>query len=108
RPGWSGIFRHPMRRDARDKPGLKVRRGLNTSSDADADALAEQVKKLLHDRAWWSADRRADAERQGFAPQVISAFFDGIEAGHVDTPRLREAHIQLPGKDEGYTGARLA
>ena len=24
-------FRHPMRRDARGKPGLKVRRGLNTS-----------------------------------------------------------------------------
>jgi len=108
RPGWSVIFRHPMRRDARGKPGLKVRRGLNTSNDAEADALVGQLKKLLQDRSWWSLDRRADAEREGFAPQVVAAFFDGIEAGHVDTARLRDAHILLPGKDEGYARVLLA
>lgn len=108
RPGWSVIFRHPLRRDARGKPGLKVRRGLNTSDDREADELVGQIKKLLADRSWWSADRRADAEREGFAPQVIAAFFDGIEAGHVDTAALRDAQIPLPGKDEGYARVLLA
>ncbi len=108
RPGWSVIFRHPLRHDARGKPGLKVRRGLNTTDDREADAMVEQIKTLLRDRSWWSADRRADAEREDFAPQVIAAFFDGIEAGHADTAALRDAEIPLPGKDEGYARVLLA
>jgi len=104
RPGWSVIFRHPLRRDARLKPGLKVRRGLNTADDEQADALVAQLNALLSDRRWWSADRRGDAERE-FAPQIVSAFFDGIEVGRPDTSQLREARIPLPGRDEGY--ARL-
>jgi len=107
RPGWSIIFRHPLRRDARGKPGLKIRRGLNTTDDKEADRLVEQLKVLLSDRRWWSADRRAEAERE-FAPQIVSAFFDGMETGHLDTAKLREAHIHLPGRDEGYARALLA
>jgi energy-coupling factor transporter ATP-binding protein EcfA2 len=107
RPGWSVIFRHPLRRDIRGKPGLKIRRGLNTTNDQEADDLVAQLQRLLSDRSWWSADRRADAEREAIAPQIISAFFDGIEAGHVDTAELREKHIHLPTKDEGYARVLL-
>lgn len=106
RPGWSVIFRHPLRRDARGKPGLKIRRGLNTTDDAQADELAGQLNVLLGDQSWWSADRRGDAERE-FAPQIVSAFFDGIETGRVDTAQLRDAHIPLPGKDDGYARVLL-
>ena len=108
RPGWSVIFRHPLRRDGRGKPGLKIRRGLNTTDDQEADELVAQLQRLLSDRGWWSADRRADAEREAFAPQIVSAFFDGIEAGHVDTAELRENHIHLPTRDEGYSRVLLA
>lgn len=107
RPGWSVIFRHPLRRDGRGKPGLKIRRGLNTTVDQEADDLVEQLQRLLADRKWWSADRRADAEREGVAPLILSAFFDGIEAGHLDTAELRERHIHLPNKDEGYSRVLL-
>jgi hypothetical protein len=107
RPGWSVIFRHPLRRDARGKPGLKIRRGLNTTDDQEADKLVDQLKMLLSDPRWWSADRRADAERELIAAQIVSAFFDGIEAGHVDTAALREKHIHLPSRDEGYARVLL-
>lgn len=95
-----------MRRDARGKPGLKIRRGLNTTDDAQADELVGQLNVLLEDRSWWSADRRGDAERE-FAPQIVSAFFDGIETGRVDTAQLRDARISLPGKDDGYARVLL-
>lgn len=65
-----------------------------------------QLNVLLEDRSWWSADRRGDAERE-FAPQIVSAFFDGIEAGRVDTAQLRDARIPLPGKDDGYARVLL-
>lgn len=78
RPGWSITFRHPLRQDARGRTGLKIRRGLNTTDDALADELVEQLNILLADRSWWSADRRIDAE-QKFSPQIVSAFFDGLD-----------------------------
>ena len=106
RPGWSVIFRHPLRRDARGKPGLKIRRGLNTTDDSQADEYVIQLNRLLSGRQWWSADRRSDAERE-FAPQIVSAFFDGMEAGRLDTAQLRDFHIPLPGRDEGYARVLL-
>ena len=106
RPGWSVIFRHPLRRDLRDKPGLKIRRGLNTTDDAQADELVRQLNTLLSDRSWWSADRRGDAERE-FAPQIVSAFFDGMEVGRIDAAQLRDARIHLPGREDGYATVLL-
>jgi energy-coupling factor transporter ATP-binding protein EcfA2 len=106
RPGWSVIFRHPLRRDARGKHGLKIRRGLNTTDDAQADELVRQLNTLLSDRSWWNADRRGNAERE-FAPQIVSAFFDGIEVGRIDTAQMRDARIPLPGRDDGYARVLL-
>lgn len=106
RPGWSVTFRHPLRRDARGKAGLKIRRGLHTTVDVQADELVAQLNVLLADRSWWSADRRSDAERE-FAPQIVSAFFDGIETGRIDTARLRDARIPLPAHDDGYARVLL-
>lgn len=102
RPGWSMTFRHPLRRDTRGKFGLKIRRGLGTADDAEADQLIAQMNILLSDRRWWSADRRSDAERE-FAPQIVSAFFDGIEAGRIDTFALRESRLPLPSRSDGYS-----
>ena len=106
RPGWSVTFRRPLRRDARGKPGLKIRRGLNTDDDARADEFVGQLNVLLSDQGWWSADRRSDAERE-FAPQIVSAFFDGIETGRIDTAQLRNSRIPLPDQDDGYARVLL-
>ena len=102
RPGWSVTFRHPLRTDSRGQRGLKVRRGLGTADDAEADRLVAQLNELLEDESWWSGDRRAEAERK-FSPVVVSAFFDGIEAGSVDSQARRDQVIPLPNGEDGYS-----
>ena len=106
RPGWSVTFNHPSRRDARGKFGLKVRRGLGTTDDAESDRLVEQINVLLNDETWWSIDRRAEAE-QRFDSIAVSAFFDGIELGTSQPRDLRERIIPLPSADEGYAKVML-
>ena len=101
RPGWSVTFNHPRRRDARGKFGLKVRRGLGTADDAKADSLVEQLNVLLADPSWWSLDRRIHAQEQ-FDGVVVSAFFDGIEAGKAKSKELRQKFIPLPTPEDGY------
>ncbi len=102
RPGWSVTFRHPLRKDSRGRPGLKIRRGLGTSDEATADRFIDQLNELLTDQGWWSADRRKEAE-QLFECVVVAAFFDGMEAGKINSASLREAKISLPTKDDGYS-----
>ena len=106
RPGWSVTFSHPRRSDARGKFGLKVRRGLGTTDDAEADRLVEQINVLLNDETWWSIDRRAEAE-QRFDHIAVSAFFDGIESGTSQPRDLRERMIPFPPADEVYAKVML-
>ncbi|WP_037278126.1 ATP-binding protein [Rubellimicrobium mesophilum] len=102
RPGWVLTFRHPLRPDSRGRPGLKMRRGLGTTDPTEADQLVEQMNTLLGDPSWWNATRRVDAERH-FAPAVVAAFFDDIQAGRADPWAVREQHIPLPDRDDGFT-----
>ena len=102
RPGWSATFRHPVRTDSRGQRGLKVRRGLGTTDDAEADRMIEELNQLLANESWWSGDRRADAERQ-FSAVVVGAFFDGIEAGDLDSETRRQAFIPMPNRETGYS-----
>ena len=102
RPGWSVGFRHPLRNDARGKPGLRIRRGLGTTDDAEADQLVAEMNTLLTDRTWWNGNRRADAERR-FSKAIVDAFYDEIQAGREDPDTLREELITLPNADDGYS-----
>ena len=106
RPGWSVTFTHPRRSDARGKYGLKMRRGLGTTDDVEADRLVEQFNTLLADESWWSIDRRADAERQ-FGSLVVAAFFDDIEVGKVNSKIRRDGIIPLPTPEKGYARVML-
>ena len=106
RPGWSVTFNHPRRTDARGKFGLKVRRGLGTTDDAEADRLVGQLNELLTDPSWWSLDRRPEAEGR-FASVIVAAFFDGIVVGKVPSKDLRETKLPLPTPEEGYARVML-
>ena len=106
RPGWSVTFNHPRRTDARGKFGLKVRRGLGTPEDARADQLVGQLNEILADPSWWSLDRRTEAS-QRFDAIVVSAFFDGIEAGKVKSKERREEKLPLPTPADGYARVLL-
>ena len=50
RSGFSIIFRHPARRDhASGKPGVRVRRGLGTRDEAEAERLRDELNVILGD-----------------------------------------------------------
>src|SRR5262245_46110992 len=89
RPGWSVIFRHPARTDIHGQRGLKVRKGLGTADDDEADQLVAQLNELLASEQWWQGDRRVDAEKI-YAPVVVAAFFDGIESKAPDSKKQRD------------------
>jgi hypothetical protein len=107
RPGWSVIFRHPKRSDSRGQFGLKVRKGLGTQDEEEAERLVGELNQLLGDPSWWSVDRKKEAELQ-FSPVVVSAFFNGMEAGKVSSAELRDQKILLPSNEEGYSRVMLA
>src|SRR5689334_8912263 len=100
RPGWSISFRHPLRNDARGRPGLKMRRGLGTSDEAEADKMVSDMNELLRDPGWWNAAKRHEAELR-YSKAAVDAFYDEIQAGRDDSNALREACIHLPTKKEG-------
>ena len=104
RPGWVVRFRHPLRKDGRGKPGLKVQRGLGTTDAAEADALVAQLNAILADPAWWSATKRQEAAR-AFSSVIVNAFFDELQAGAPNAAGLREQQLPLPWRDEGYSRA---
>ena len=101
RPGFSISFRHPLRTDSKNRPGLKVRRGLNTTDEGRADVLVAQMNALLGDETWWNANRRKEAEAE-FDKVIVDAFYDDIQAGQADSRVLRDGHIVLPGATDGY------
>lgn len=106
RPGWSVTFTHPLISNNRGEYGVKVRRGLNTRDDVEADRLVEQINQLLGDPSWWSLDRRADAEKH-FDAKAVSAFYHGVEVGKVRSRDLRDQFIPLPTREEGYARVML-
>lgn len=102
RDRYSVIFRHPVRLDNAGKPGRRVRRGLGTSDETEADRLVAQVNELLANEDYWSVTARATAEGR-FDPRAVSAFFDGMEpATGTSSAALRENVIPLPSGANGY------
>ena len=99
--GWIMSFRHPLRLDARGKQGRKVRRGLGTADEIQAQALVNRMNELLGDPSWHSIGKRGEAERH-FPRIVVRAFYDGIESPPHDSRVIRDAELPLPTADEGY------
>ena len=99
--GWTMSFRHPLRLDARGKQGRKVRRGLGTADETQAQALVNRMNELLGDPSWHSIGKRGEAERH-FPRIVVRAFYDDIESPPHDSRVIRDAKLPLPTADEGY------
>lgn len=96
RSAWAVIFRHPVRVDPNTgKNGLRVRQGLGTSDDSEANDLKEQLNQLLCDESYWSLPAKAEAETR-FHRRVVEIFFHGMEPEESDFGAIREAIIPLP------------
>ena len=103
RSAYSIIFRHPARQDrATGQPGLRVRRGLGTQEQAEAERLRDELNTLLSDPKFHDSAARADAEGR-FDPRVVDIFFDKMVPEERDFPALREEVIPLPASQpDGY------
>ncbi|MGO8866222.1 MAG: hypothetical protein ACLQME_06940 [Alphaproteobacteria bacterium] len=96
RTGWSIIFRHPVRRDeATGKPGIRIRRGLGTRDDSEAEQLKKQLDELLADASFHTAASRTEAERR-FDARIVDIFFDKMMPEETDFRAHRDAAIPLP------------
>lgn len=108
RSAWAVIFRHPVRVDSNTgKPGLRVRQGLGTSDEAEANNLKDQLNQLLAEETFWSLPARAEAEKR-FHRRVVEIFYHGMEPEQSDFGAIRESIIPLPtSKDSDYRRALL-
>ncbi len=105
REGWCVIFRHPVRLDARGK-ALRVRRGLATRDDDEANELVAELNEMLADRSYWTPAACGQAARE-FDERVVGIFFDGVEPEQSNGWGLREEHLPLPNKEHGYSRVLL-
>ncbi len=99
RTAWAVIFRHPARVDTNTgKPGLRVRQGLGTAVEEEANELKDQLNQLLSSEEFWSLPARAEAERR-FHRRAVEIFYHGMEPEENDFNAVREAVIPLPASD---------
>ena len=102
RESWSVIFRHPARLDvSTGKPGRRVRRGLGTGDEAEANRLIDQLNEILRTEELWEPAARATAVGR-FDSRVIDIFYDGLEATRTDFAALRQSIVPLPSASNGY------
>jgi hypothetical protein len=101
REAWCVTFRHPLRPDQEGR-ATRVRRGLGTGDEAEADRLVDQLNQLLADETYWPLSARERAEHE-LDLRVVKIFYDDIEAKSADPWRQRDELIPLPGQDEGYS-----
>ena len=108
RSAWAVIFRHPVRVDPNTgKRGVRVRQGLGTAIEAEAEEMKEQLNALLSDEEFWNLSAKPEAEKR-FNRRVVEIFFYGMEAEESDFSAIREASIPLPSsKDSDYRRALL-
>jgi hypothetical protein len=108
RNAWAVIFRHPVRIDPNTgKPGLRVRQGLGTSDEIEANDLKNQLNELLAGENFWSLPARPEAEKR-FTRRVVEIFYHGMEPEQSDFGAIRESIIPLPtSKDSDYRRALL-
>ena len=85
---------------------MKVRRGLGTSIEEEAEALVAEMNELLSNESWWAATKRQDALARFHEP-IVKAFYDDLVARRPDSWSVRNDAIPLPTAEDGYTRAML-
>ena len=101
REGWAVIFRHPIRLDTAGRPGRRVRRGLGTADEGQADVLIQQLNDILQNSELWEPAAR-DTVAVRFDERVLDIFYDGVEPSSYDPEALRDEILPLPDQEDGY------
>lgn len=99
RTGWSIIFRHPVRQDdSTGKPGKRIRRGLGTRDESEAEKLRKQINEILSEPRFWEPSARAEASER-FEERVVSIFYQGMIPEIHDYFNVRESFLPLPSSE---------
>jgi len=107
RSSWCMIFRHPVCLGPDGKQKLRVRRGLGTSDEHEAQRMVDQLNEVLRDETLWSPAGR-DRAAAKYDMKVVSAFFDPMQPEAHDGWSIREELLPLPGgKEAGDDYARV-
>lgn len=102
RKGWLVEFRHPLRNDNNNKPGKKVRKGLGTEDQHEAEKLVEQLNELLANPTL----NKVDASKR-YDGKIVEIFYSEITP-LIEIPiELREKKIPLPTHEDGYARVGL-
>src|SRR5260370_7063660 len=65
-------FRHPLRNDANNRRGKKIRKGLGTTDRSEADILVAQLNEVLRDESLWSVGAPPQPVPPGFANPALA------------------------------------
>lgn len=103
---WCVIFRHPARKTLNEKQQLRVRRGLGTRDESEAQGLVGQLNEILSDPSYWSPDQRQRAASR-FEHRIVSVFYDSLNDTNNAAAELCDTFLPLPGKDDGFTTVQL-
>jgi GTPase Era involved in 16S rRNA processing len=101
REGWCVIFHHPLLPDT-DGKFQRLRKGLRTSSEQEADLLVSQLNTILADDSYWTISAKERAARE-VDPRIVSIFYDKIESKLQDPWSIRDAVLPIPSREEGYS-----
>jgi hypothetical protein len=106
RSGWCVLYRHPIREAPGSRQKLRIRRGLGTRDNAEAQRLVDQLNEILDDKTLWNPAAREIATIR-FDKQIVAAFYDYLEPNSYDPWSDREKIIPLPNADDGYAKIQL-
>ena len=106
RTGWCVIFRHPMCQGPDGKQKLRVRRGLGTRDETEANRLVGQLNEILADQSLWNPSAQSKAASK-YEKQIVAAFYDYVEPENRDGWFERERILPLPGAERGYAKAQF-
>jgi ABC-type dipeptide/oligopeptide/nickel transport system ATPase subunit len=106
RTGWCVIFRHPVCKSPDGRQQLRVRRGLGTRDEVEANSLVAQLNEILADPNYWNPTAKEKAEAK-FESRIVAAFYDHISPEKRDGWSERGRVIPLPTKDDGYAVVQL-
>jgi len=99
-------FRHPVLLGPNGKRGRKIRKGLGTRDENDAQLLVNQMNEILSDKVFWNPAGRLLAMNK-YDVGIVNAFYEGVDNQVQDYEKMREGRIPLKTHADGYSSVLL-
>lgn len=106
RESWAITFRHPIRMDHTGKVGLRIKKGLGTSDEVEAQKLIDQMNDILATPSMWDLAAR-DSALTRYDPKIVAAFYDAMDPKQRDYTRFRDLALPLPDAQQGFARVLL-